>query len=182
MFWSTSGVERCRHRIAASILALLLHAFDLSGQLSPSSAPGIAGLAMWKEAVYISDLGTNTVLVQESAADNFRPFIQDQRISAPRGLAVDATFLYIADPVAHQIFAVNRETKEITRLLPDKTALVPIDVQLLPSFVRAQNKLERTITLAALDEASKTVSFITPFSPPDPASTSTDFPGPVSLS
>jgi hypothetical protein len=137
----------------------------LEAQTPAASFAGSAGVAIWNGTVYVSDTKANVVMARDSGSDQFYEFVKDARIQSPRGLAIDADFLYIADPAAHQVFRINRQTKEVSPLLPPNPAVAPIDLVSIPSFVRANDKLSMLPTLAVLDAMSKAVFILAPYSP-----------------
>lgn len=149
--------------LSVLLLATVLPHF-LEAQTADVSHLASAGVAIWNGTVYVSDTEVNAVMMRESGSDQFREFVSDPRIPSPRGLAVDEKFLYVADPLAHQVFRVSRDTKEVTSLLPPNSTVSPVDLVSMPVFVRANDKLNRRPSLAVLDASSKSVFILSPFS------------------
>lgn len=132
-----------------------------------ASVPGdvaIAGAAIWNGTVYLSDVDKNVVMVRDPSEGGFSEFLRDPRIPAPRGLAVDGDFLYIADPIAQQVFRVNTHSKEISTLLPPNSGIRPIDLVSIPEFLRGNAKLTRSSSLAIIDANTRSVVVLAPYS------------------
>jgi hypothetical protein len=120
------------------------------------------GIAVWEGTVYLTDTEQNVVLVKEPGTSGFQLFLSSSEIVAPRGLAVDETALYIADPEAHQVFRVDKVSRKIEKLLPARSELAPIDVAIMPTFAESNDKLIRLPALMVLDRNIKTVFTVTP--------------------
>ena len=127
----------------------------------PDNLP--AGIAVWDDTIYISDADNSEIVIRLPGEEKFETFLKDPRIAAPRGLAVDETYLYIADPLAHQVFRVNRITKDVLPLFPPGTPVAPIDLTSVPSFVESTDKITSYPSLAVLDSATDSTIILTPY-------------------
>lgn len=118
------------------ILVVLSLPVELLKSTVTASVPedvAIAGVAIWNGTVYLSDVDKNVVMARDPGEGSFSEFLRDARMPAPRGLAVDGDFLYIADPIAQQVFRVNTHSKEVSTLLPPNSGIRPIDLVSVPS-------------------------------------------------
>jgi Subtilase family len=133
-------------------------------QASPEPQIIPAGIAVWDRIVYMSDTTNNSIVTRSADQASFELFLRDPKLQSPRGLAIDATFLYIADPVAHQVFRVNRSTKELLPLFPPNTPVTPIDLVSVPTVVDNTAKLSTIPSLAVLDSSTNSTVILTPYS------------------
>ena len=167
--------------------AVLWLPVELLKSTATASVPedtAVGGVAIWNGTVYLSDVNKNAVMARDPGNESFSEFLRDARIPAPRGLAVDGDFLYIADPIAQQVFRVNTHSKEISPLLPPDSEIRPIDLVSVPEFLRDGEKLTRLSSLAIIDANTKSV-VLWPRSTnnhSDSASTSFKFRDPRSIS
>jgi len=141
----------------------------LLAQAQPPAGLGPPGIAIGAGTIYISDIQHNLVMLR-GADGTFRPFVQDPRIKSARGLAADRAYLYIADPVAHQVFRVDQSSRDVLTLLPSNADVAPIDVALVPTYFRDDKIERRTEKLAILDAKSNSVLLIDPTRPSAPIS------------
>jgi hypothetical protein len=139
--------------LAFSATALLQRAGDAGPSvLRPT------GLALADRTIYLSEASRHRVLFRNDDQQEFQVLADDDQLREPSGLAVDEQYLYVADPVAHNVFKIDRNSHLVTPILQPGASLSPSALVFQAIYDFGGQTLSKRPGLLVLDKNSRVVS------------------------
>jgi subtilisin family serine protease len=110
------------------------------------------GLAAFDGVVYLSEASRHRVLFRNEGDPKFHLFTDNGQLVAPAGLAVDEKYVYVADPIAHNVFQIGKSSRSVVALLPPDAGVSPTDVLYVPVYNFDNQKLSSHPSLLVLNK------------------------------